>query len=108
MGGNLTRIYTLKAHLNFQIDNHAEFTSLRTSAQAFAAARNGTCFIQSSEKSNSESDYKAFVQLILPCSGRTQANTYMAAIDNALPTLPTLTTVNGEELWYDLHEAQTP
>ena len=103
----MARIYTLKAELNFQFDNHAELTSMRTAAASFASTHSGTYQIITNEDEDASSlAYTGTLVLEIPVTSRAVAASQMASIDDALSGLPDLYGRNGAHLRYNFVEIE--
>lgn len=98
----MSRLYHLRAILNFSIASEAEFTNLRTKANNFKNTHSGKCKILSNEDDdNTECPWYCQLTFNFDKDTAAEINAITTAIDNALLTLPTLTTVNGYELKYE-------
>lgn len=104
----MAREIILYAELNFTFDNHSEMTSLRSSAETFATNNSGTFTLSTKEDASGVIPYYGKLNFTFPVASRSQANTRMTAIDNALSGLPDLVTINGKQLEYNMQEREIP
>lgn len=103
----MTRTYHLNAVLNFNIADESEYVSLRTKANNFKDTHEGKCDILSNEDADNEAcPWYCRLKFDFDKDTEAEIEAIKTAIDNALPTLPTLTTVNGFELRYLADETQ--
>jgi hypothetical protein len=103
----MARQITLKALLNFNFADQAEFTSMRTRAIAFATANSGTCDIVSSDQPMDVSTpYYGRLKMEFEGLTRAQAAGLMTTIDSELDDLPELIVTNGAALKYNFEEIE--
>jgi hypothetical protein len=103
----MARQFKFQARINFNFADHSELTSMRTTAESFAAANGGTFDIITNENAaNTSMSYYGRLSLNIPVTSRTEAANMMGTIDAALSSLPELVNVNGYELKYDFEEVE--
>jgi hypothetical protein len=102
----MAREYTFRAVMTFDFASHAELTSMRTTAQTFATAQGGSARIQTNEDEDNDVDYWGKLILDIPVTNRANASALMGTIDDALDSLPELTTTNGKKLKYSFEEIE--
>ena len=101
----MARHFTFKALINFNFSEHAELTSMRSTAESFANANGGAFDILTNENAaNTDMPYYGRLTLNLPVASRAEASIVMDTIDAALGGLPALVCVNGHKLKYDFIE----